>query len=235
MQGAKQVQLLRAQLIRQLRQDLGPNLSAGQTNWCANMSPTRTSSPPPSIASSTISTRWHRPKRRSKTGATARLRSASREALAALWTSSTRWPTTSTDQLSTLADDLASVAKLLARESVLTRYLTDPPTTRAQGRPAGAAAGGQGRRHALEVLKAAVSGRWSADANLVDAVEHVARQALLVRAEREELATTSKTSCSGSPASSMPSRGLPSCWATTACPPRAESSCCAMSSTAGPE
>jgi F-type H+-transporting ATPase subunit delta len=40
----------------------------------------------------------------------------------------------------------------------------------------------------LEVLKAAVSGRWSSDANLVDAVEHVARLALLVRAEREEAA-----------------------------------------------
>ena len=29
-----------------------------------------------------------------------------------------------------------------------------------------------------------MSGRWSSDANLVDAIEHVARLALLVRAER---------------------------------------------------
>jgi F-type H+-transporting ATPase subunit delta len=35
------------------------------------------------------------------------------------------------------------------------------------------------------LLKAAVAGRWSADENLVDAAEHVARLALLVRAERE--------------------------------------------------
>ena len=41
---------------------------------------------------------------------------------------------------------------------------------------------------ALEVLKAAVSGRWSTDSNLVDAVEHVARLALLVRAERDDVA-----------------------------------------------
>ena len=32
-----------------------------------------------------------------------------------------------------------------------------------------------------------MSGRWSADADLVDAVEYVARLALLVRAEREDV------------------------------------------------
>ena len=39
--------------------------------------------------------------------------------------------------------------------------------------------------HALDLLKTAVSQRWSAEANLVDAIEHVARLALLVRAERD--------------------------------------------------
>ena len=45
--------------------------------------------------------------------------------------------------------------------------------------------GGQVGDSALEVLKAAVSGRWSSDSNLVDAVEHVAQLSLLVRAERD--------------------------------------------------
>ncbi|MDZ4233969.1 MAG: F0F1 ATP synthase subunit delta, partial [Dietzia sp.] len=36
----------------------------------------------------------------------------------------------------------------------------------------------------LKLVKTAVSQRWSSEANLVDAVEHVARLAILVRAER---------------------------------------------------
>jgi F-type H+-transporting ATPase subunit delta len=84
---------------------------------------------------------------------------------------------------------LTSVAKLLARESILTRHLADPaddPTAKL-GLLETLLEGKVGDT-ALEVLKAAVSGRWSSDANLVDAVEHVARLALLVRAEREDVA-----------------------------------------------
>jgi F-type H+-transporting ATPase subunit delta len=91
--------------------------------------------------------------------------------------------------LSSVADDLASVANLLARESVLTRHLADPADdpspklslleTLFEGKVGDTA---------LEVLKATVSGRWSTDANLVDAVEYIARLALLVRAEREGVA-----------------------------------------------
>ena len=134
-----------------------------------------------------------------------------------------------------MADDLASVTSLLARESVLTRHLADPaddPTpklnlleTLLEGKVGDTS---------LEVLKAAVSGRWSSDANLVDAVEHVARLALLVRAEREQWQATSKSNSSGSAASSMRSRGWPVCLATTARPPRAASSCYAMSLAAAP-
>ena len=39
---------------------------------------------------------------------------------------------------------------------------------------------------ALDVLTTAASQRWSAESNLVDALEHVARLALLVRAERND-------------------------------------------------
>jgi ATP synthase F1 delta subunit len=122
--------------------------------------------------------------------ATARLRSASRESLTALVATFDEVTAgLGPDQLSTVADDLASVAKLLARESILTRHLADPADdpspklglleTLLEGKVSDTA---------MEVLKAAVSGRWSSDANLVDAVEHVARLALLVRAEREDAA-----------------------------------------------
>jgi F-type H+-transporting ATPase subunit delta len=122
--------------------------------------------------------------------ATARLRAASRESLATLVE---KFDEVTADlkpnQLSSVADDLASVVKLLARESVLTRHLADPADdpspklglleTLLEDKVGDTS---------LEVLKAAVSGRWSSDANLVDAVEHVARLALLVRAEREDVA-----------------------------------------------
>ncbi len=122
--------------------------------------------------------------------ATARLRAASRESLAALVAKFDEVAADlGPDQLSSVADDLASVAKLLTRESVLTRHLADPaddPTPKV-GLLETLLEGKVGDT-SLEVLKAAVSGRWSSDANLVDAVEHVARLALLVRAEREEVA-----------------------------------------------
>jgi F-type H+-transporting ATPase subunit delta len=188
--GAQQVQLLRAQLVRQLRQDLGGESvrRAGELvrehvadayaqaatvdrfiDELDSMAPSETV-----VADRT----------------TARLRSASRESLAALVTKFDEVTAgLGPEQLSSLADDLASVVNLLVRESILTRHLADPaddPTpkiglleTLLEGKVGDTS---------LEVLKAAVSGRWSTDANLVDAVEHVARLALLVRAEREDVA-----------------------------------------------
>jgi F-type H+-transporting ATPase subunit delta len=86
--------------------------------------------------------------------------------------------------LSTLADELTSVAALFERESVVTRYLTLPaedasPRVRLIERLVSDKVG----EPALEVLKAAVSQRWSASKDLVDAVELVLRNALLTRAE----------------------------------------------------
>jgi F-type H+-transporting ATPase subunit delta len=189
-QGAQQVQLLRAQLIRQLRQDLGGESvrrasdlvneyvsDAGRQSATVDRFIDELDAMAPSEA--VIADR-----------ATARLRAASRESLAALVDKFDQLTADlAADQLSSVADDLASVTSLLARESVLTRHLADPaddPTpklnlleTLLEGKVGDTS---------LEVLKAAVSGRWSSDANLVDAVEHVARLALLVRAEREQVA-----------------------------------------------
>ena len=78
------------------------------------------------------------------------------------------------------------MTKLLSRESILARHLADPaddPSPKV--RLAETLLGNKVGQPALEAVKAAVSGRWSADADLVDAVEYLARLALLIRAERE--------------------------------------------------
>ena len=189
-QGAHQVQLLRAQLIRQLRQDLGGESvrRAGEL--------VREYVSDPDSQSETVDRFIDELDAMAPSEAavadraTARLRAASRESLAALVSKfDEETADLEPDQLSSLADDLASVTKLLVRESVLTRHLADPADNPAPklGLVETLFEGKIGDT-ALEVLKAAVSGRWSSDANLVDAVEHVARLALLVRAEREGVA-----------------------------------------------
>ena len=79
-----------------------------------------------------------------------------------------------TTGLSTLADDLTSAAALLIRESVVARYLTQPaedssPRVQLVERLLSGKVG----QPALDVLKAAVAERWSAEADLVDAIELV--------------------------------------------------------------
>jgi F-type H+-transporting ATPase subunit delta len=189
-QGAQQVQLLRAQLVRQLRGDLGAESirRAGELvrehvsdadAQAATVDRFIDELDAMAPSEAVIEDR-----------ATARLRSASRESLAALVTKFDEVTADlGPDQLSSVADDLASVAKLLARETILTRHLADPADNPAPklGLLETLLEGKVGDT-ALEVLKAAVAGRWSSDANLVDAVEHVARLALLIRAEREDVA-----------------------------------------------
>jgi F-type H+-transporting ATPase subunit b/F-type H+-transporting ATPase subunit delta len=189
-QGAQQVQLLRAQLVRELRQDLG----AESVRRAADLVSEHISDP--ASQSATVDRFIDELDAMAPSEAvivdpaSARLRAASRESLAALVAKFDEVTADlGPDQLSAVAEDLASVAKLLAGEKVLTRHLADPADdpsaklglleTLLEGKVGDTA---------LEVLKAAVSGRWSSDANLVDAVEHVARLALLVRAEREDAA-----------------------------------------------
>jgi F-type H+-transporting ATPase subunit delta len=185
-QGQQHIQLLRSQFIRQLRGDLGEQAveraeelvrehvsnSDAQSATVDRFLDDLDAMAPSSI---TIDD-----------PATAKLRSASREALAALVekfddvTSDLK-----VDQLETLADDLAAVTALLGREGILTRHLADPSGDAAlKERLLESVLSGKVGDPALQILKAAVSGRWSSSANLVDAIEHVARLTLLVRAER---------------------------------------------------
>jgi ATP synthase F0 subunit b/ATP synthase F1 delta subunit len=189
-QGAQQVKLLRAQLIRQLRQDLGVE-SVSRAGELVREHVSDADSQAATIDRFIDELDAMAPSEAViEDRATARLRSASRESLTQLVG---KFDEVTADlkpaQLSEVGDDLASVTKLLARESILARHLADPADDPApkQGLLETLLEGKVGDT-ALEVLKAAVSGRWSSDANLVDAVEHVARLALLVRAEREDVA-----------------------------------------------
>lgn len=185
-QGQQHIQLLRAQFIRQLRQDLGSEAvgRAGElvrehvSDFDAQSATVdRFLGELEEMAPSSVTL---------ADPATAKLRSGSREALNTLIERFNEVTDgQSESDLSGLADDLAAVTKLLNREPILTRHLADSSNdTEAKQRLLESVLGNHVGDSAMEVLKAAVSGRWSSDANLVDAVEHVARLSLLVRAER---------------------------------------------------
>ncbi|MFO7164951.1 MAG: F0F1 ATP synthase subunit B/delta [Mycolicibacterium hassiacum] len=189
-QGAAQVQLQRAQLIRQLRAELGREsvLRAGQIVREVVSDPQERAAtvdrfldeldamaPSEVVVEDRLS---------------ARLRSASRDSLAALVAKFDQIAAgLNPDALSTLAGDLTAVVKLLGREPVLTRHLAE--STDEAAPKAGLVDrlfAGKVSDPALELLKAAASGRWSTDSDLVDVIEHIARLALLVRAERDGVA-----------------------------------------------
>lgn len=189
-QGGRQVELLRTQLARQLRLELGHESvrQAGELvrDYVAE----------PAQQSATVDRFLEELEAMApaadvqadlRNSASAKLRSASRQALVGLMDRFGIVARGLDNQgLSALAGELVSVARLLNRETVVTRYLTvsaedAAPRVRLLER----LVAGKVSAAALDVLRAAVSERWSANADLVDAIEHLARQALLERAERE--------------------------------------------------
>ena len=187
-QGARQVELLRGQLTRQLRLELGHESvrQAGELvrNYVAD----------PAQQSATVDRLLDELDAMAPAAAdveyplTVKMRSASRHALADL---SDRFATLAksldSQALSTVSGELVSVAKMLDREIVLTRYLSMPAEDAApRVRLIERLVSGKVGDATLEVLRAAVSERWSANSDLVDAIEHVSRQALLEAAERED-------------------------------------------------
>jgi ATP synthase F0 subunit b/ATP synthase F1 delta subunit len=187
-QGARQVELLRAQLTRQLRLELGHESvrQAGELvrDYVAD----------PAQQSATVDRFLDELDAMAPAAADvqyplmAKMRSASRHALADL---SDRFSTIAKGldnrALSTVSAELVSVAQMLDREIVVTRYLTLPAEDAApRVRLIERLASGKVADPTLDVLRAAVSERWSANSDLVDAIEHVSRQALLEVAERED-------------------------------------------------
>jgi F-type H+-transporting ATPase subunit delta len=120
-----------------------------------------------------------------ETGATARLRAASRESLGALVAEFDRVADgLDADGLTKLADELGSVVSLLVAETSLNKHLAEPTDDPApKVRIVETLLSGKVGQQTLDILKFAVSQRWSTEANLIDAVEHIARVALLKRAE----------------------------------------------------
>src|ERR1700722_11928763 len=124
-QGAKQAELLRAQLVRQLRQEIGAesvrraaDLVRGYVAEPGQQSATvdRFLNDLDEMAASTAEIQYP---------VATKMRSASRLALTSLLDQFGGIADSLDDKgLSTLADDLTSVAALLIRESVVTRYLT---------------------------------------------------------------------------------------------------------------
>ncbi len=186
-QGARQVDLLRTQLSRQLRFELGHEAvrRAGELvrNYVAD----------PAQQSATVDRFLDDLEAMAPAPAEvaypllAKMRSASRAALTELMDRfSDIAKNLDNEALSTLSGELVSVGQLLDREIVVTRYLTVPaedaaPRVTLIERLVSDKVGDV----TLDILRLAVSERWSANSDLIAAIEHLSRQALLAVAERE--------------------------------------------------
>jgi F-type H+-transporting ATPase subunit delta len=187
-QGGQQVSLLRAQMIRQLRQELGIE----SVRRAADL--VRAHVADPQAQSATVDRFLDELDSMAPAAFTPEvssdLRSASRDAQAALIAKFDSLSSgLSADALSTLSDELASVAKLLVAEPILARHLAEASgETEAKKQLLQRLLAGKVGDTTLDVLNTAVSVRWSLTSDLVDAVERVARLSLLTRAERENQA-----------------------------------------------
>jgi F-type H+-transporting ATPase subunit delta len=114
------------------------------------------------------------------------MQAASREALAGARERLDQ-RTEGADDVRRLAGELFDVAAVLVRERALRRLLADPATAESERvRLADAVFGGKISDAALETLSGLVSARWSRPGDLVEAIEDLARRALLAVAERDE-------------------------------------------------
>lgn len=184
-QGEQQVHLLRQQTIRQLRNGLGEGAVqkaadlvrqhvADQAAQAATVD--RFIDDLDGMSSSTANI---------ETGASVRLRAASRQAMAALTEAFDNVAGRLREPgLTTLADELTSVVRLLVAEPILTRHLAEPSDNpQAKIGLVDELLSDKLDSHTLELLRTAVSQRWSTDADLLVGIEHIARLALLKLAE----------------------------------------------------
>jgi ATP synthase F0 subunit b/ATP synthase F1 delta subunit len=187
-QGAQQVQLLRQQLIRELRQSLG----AESVHRADEM--VRQFISDPEERSATVDRflaeldEMAPSNKAFEDAVTTKLRAASRESVAELARQFDGVASDlDADQLTGLANNLASAVKLLRRETLLARHLSDPSSdTAARVQLVERLLSGKVSDAALQVLKTASSQRWSSTSDLIFGIQHIAGLALLVRAERED-------------------------------------------------
>jgi F-type H+-transporting ATPase subunit delta len=87
---------------------------------------------------------------------------------------------------SALADELFAVVDLLDREAVLRRTMSDPSAPdQARVGLVETILGGQLSSSALQAMRIIVAQRWARPADLMEAVETLARRAVLTQAERD--------------------------------------------------
>src|SRR5437879_7784725 len=115
------------------------------------------------------------------------MQASSRESLATVRRAlDDRTADASTEQLRQLGEDLSAVVGVLMRQRVLLRHLADPAADEAtRSALAGGLFDNKVSALAVEVLRDVVAQRWSRPNDLLDAVELLARQAVLAAAERE--------------------------------------------------
>ncbi|RDH78021.1 F0F1 ATP synthase subunit B/delta [Mycolicibacterium moriokaense] len=187
-QGGQQVQLLRQQLIRELRQSLGAE-SVHRAHEMVSNFVSNTTEQSATVDRFLAELDEMAPSSKVFADAvTAKLRAASRESVAELARQFDGVAADlDADGLTRLAGDLASAVKLLRRESVLARHLADPSSdTASRVQLVDRLLSGKVSDAALRVLKTASEQRWSSTADLIYGIQHIAGLALLVRAERDD-------------------------------------------------
>ncbi len=93
---------------------------------------------------------------------------------------------TGAEDVRVLSDELFEVAGVLVRERTLRRLLADPATAESErARLADTVFGGKISAPAMETFTGLVGARWSHPGDLVDAVEALARRAMLAVAEQD--------------------------------------------------
>jgi ATP synthase F0 subunit b/ATP synthase F1 delta subunit len=187
-QGAQQVQLMHKQLIRQLRQGLGSE-AVQKADELVRQHVADSAAQAATVDRFLAELDEMAPSNAViETGASARLRAASRNALVAL--------TNEFDDvagrlrapgLTTLADELGAVVRLLIAEPGLTKHLAEPTDdSAAKVRLADRLFSDKVDERTASLLRTAASQRWSSESDFIDGVEHAARLALLKRAEVED-------------------------------------------------
>ena len=115
------------------------------------------------------------------------MQAASRESLAAAGEQFAALVSgTDVDGLRALGDELFAVLELLYRERVLRRHLADPSApAEARKELAGRVLTGKVGATTLDLVSSLAASRWSASADLLDALELLSRKSSLTIAERE--------------------------------------------------
>ena len=188
-QGGQQVLLLRSQMIRALRGDLGHESVQRATDLV------KAHVADPQAQSATVDRFLDElesmaPAAFAPEVASTEMRSASRDAQAAVVARFDALSgSLSTDELSTLSEELTAVGKVLLNEPILARHLAEASgETDAKKQLLQRLLGGRVGSTTLDLLDTAVSVRWSRTEDFVGAVQQVARLSLLTRADREHQA-----------------------------------------------